>query len=473
MLPAWATAIWRRPTKSGRGEQSLGMNMDTPARDGRTSRLSAEIDAAIESLAPAAEQLLEELVATNSINPNFPGIARKDVIGGETACTRRIGSYLSKLGFELNEVATDPERINLAAVLKGAGGGRSLLFNGHVDTVAPFKPDTWASGDPWKPIRQGEELFGLGSTDMKGGLAAACLAIAALNEAGIRLKGDLQLHAVVGEETMDHENGTTAVVKAGFRADAAIVAEPSSQPEPLTIAPVSAGNFNMEISVKGHGTHAGNRGAAIRAGGEGPSAGVNAVEKLIKIVQALQELEHEWGITKSHPAFPAGLFSLVPGVFHGDVGVPSVGYMADHAYVGYLVWYAPQEDPETVKTEIERHVHHAAQLDPWLRENPPTFAWHSNWPAADVPSDHPLVGVLINARAAVLGRTPSGRAPTASFNAVSDASFLQAQGIPAVVLGPGNIRYAHAVDERINLREWRECARIYARAIIEWCGVAD
>lgn len=95
---------------------------------------------------------------------------------------------------------------------------------------------------------------------MKGGLAAACLAIAALKEAGVLLKGDLQVHAVVGEETMDHENGTTAVIKAGFRADAAIVAEPSSQPERLTIAPVSAGNFNLEISVKGHGTHAGNRG---------------------------------------------------------------------------------------------------------------------------------------------------------------------------------------------------------------------
>lgn len=447
--------------------------MHSSVKDVQASALSARIDDAIVRLAPGAEDLLEQLVSINSINPGFPGIARDSVIGGETACTRLIGSYLSKLGFEFNDVAVDPERINLAAVLKGTGGGRSLLFNGHVDTVAPFKPENWSSGDPWKPVRQGEELFGLGATDMKGGLAAACLAMAALNEAGIRLKGDLQLHAVVGEETMDHESGTTAVIKAGFRADAAIVAEPSSQPDPLTIAPVSAGNFNLEISVKGHGTHAGNRGAAIRAGGEGPSAGVNAVEKLIKIVQALQDLEQEWGITKSHPAFPAGLFSLVPGVFHGDVGVPSVGYMAGHAYVGYLVWYAPQEDPEAVKAEIERHVHHVAQLDPWLRENPPVFKWHSNWPVADVPTDHPLVDVLVKARAEVLGPPAPGRATTASFNAVSDASFLQAQGIPAVVLGPGNIRYAHAVDERINMREWRECARIYARAIIDWCGLAD
>lgn len=106
---------------------------------------------------------------------------------------------LSKLGFELNEIAVDPERVNLAAVLKGTGGGRSLLFNGHVDTVAPFKPENWSSGDPWKPVRQGEDLIGLGSADMKGGLTAACLAMAALCEAGIRLNGELQ-HPLVSEE---------------------------------------------------------------------------------------------------------------------------------------------------------------------------------------------------------------------------------------------------------------------------------
>ncbi|WP_234838457.1 M20/M25/M40 family metallo-hydrolase [Sinorhizobium medicae] len=201
--------------------------MHSSVKDVQASALSGRIDDAIDRLAPGAEQLLEQLVGINSINPGFPGIDRESVIGGETACTRLIGAYLSKLDFELNDVAADPQRINLAAVLKGTGGGRSLLFNGHVDTVAPFKPEAWTSGDPWKPVRRGEELFGLGSTDMKGGLAAACLAIAALKEAGVRLKGDLQVHAVVGEETMDHENGTTAVIKAGF-----VPMPPSSQSPP-------------------------------------------------------------------------------------------------------------------------------------------------------------------------------------------------------------------------------------------------
>lgn len=88
--------------------------------------LNARIDNAISRLVPDAEVLLEQLVAINSVNPGFPGIARDTVIGGETACTRLIGSYLSKLGFELNEIAVDPERVNLAAVLKGTGGGRLM-----------------------------------------------------------------------------------------------------------------------------------------------------------------------------------------------------------------------------------------------------------------------------------------------------------------------------------------------------------
>jgi len=431
------------------------------------------LDAAIDHLAPDVEQLLARLVAINSVNPSFPGIVRADVIGGESACSRLIGQYLTQFGFETHEVARDPERVNLVAIRKGSGGGRSLLFNGHVDTVAAFKAEDWHCGNPWQPHRRGEEMFGLGTTDMKGGLTASCLALAALSRAGIRLKGDVQLHAVVGEETMDHENGTTAVIKAGFRADAAIVAEPSSQPEPLTIAPISAGNFNLEITVKGHGTHAGNRGAAIRPGGEGAAAGVNAIEKLIKIVQSLSELEQSWGMSKNHPCFPPGFFSLLPGVFHGDVGVPSVGYMADRAYVGYLVWYAPQDNWKDVKHEIEHHVHCTAQLDPWLRDNPPQLIWHSHWPVAAMPDDHPLLDILVRSRADVVGAIALGKAATGAFQAVSDASFLQLQSIPAVVLGPGNLRHAHAVNEYINMQEWRQCARIYARAIIGWCGLTD
>lgn len=434
--------------------------------------LAIAVDEKIQALFPDAVTLLRRLVATNSVNPLFPGIRREDVIGGESACGAMISDFLAGHGFVSETVAIDPERRNTIIRNRGAGGGRSIFINGHVDTVAPFRPSEWLGGDPWSGEVRDGRLYGLGSTDMKGGLVAAALALAALDAAGIRLRGEVQLHAVVGEEVMSHELGTTAVLDAGFGGDAAIVVEPTSQPRPLSIATVSAGNFNLQIDVKGYGTHSGNRGPSIRAGGEGNAAGVNAVEKAILVVQALQQLEQEWGITKSHPVFPAGTFSMAPGVFHGDAGVPSVGYLAESATVGYLVWYPPNESPEAIKAEIEGHVHHAAQMDSWLRQTPPRFRWESHWPVFDTAIDHPLVKLLIGDRAEVLGEIPAGLPQTHSFNAVCDASFIAATGIPVVAMGPGDLRCAHAVNEYVDLGEIANCARILARTIARWCDVA-
>lgn len=430
------------------------------------------VDGAIEALWPKALDLLKRMVATNSVNPLFPGIARDSVIGGETKVTGMLGDFLASSGLDVHSVAPDPERVNRVAVLKGAGGGRSLLINGHVDTVAAFKPESWATGSPWNPEVRDGRLYGLGSTDMKSGLVSAALATAALVAAGVRLKGELQIHAVVGEETMSHQLGTTAVLEAGYVAEGGIVVEPTSQPVPLTVSPVGAGNFNLHIDVQGYASHGGNRGASIRAGGPGMAAGVNAVEKAILVVQALQQLEQEWGTSKVHPAFPAGFFTLCPAVLHGDAGVPSVGYLADRASIGYLVWYPPGNSAEQIRNEIEAQVRRAAGMDPWLREHPPVLHWDSNWPVADTDAAHPLVRSLVAERAAVLGAMPEGVADTAGFNACCDSAFIEQKGIACVTFGPGDLRYAHSMDEFVNLSEVVDAARILARSAARWCGVA-
>ena len=159
-------------------------------------------------------------------------------------------------------------RRNLVGKRKGRnGGGRSLALNGHVDTVPPVDPDNWVSGNPWNPEIRDERLYGIGSTDMKASDAAMWLVAQALTDAGIELEGDLLLHSVVGEETMQHELGTSAVLEAGFTADAAIVTEPTSIPHPLTVSPIAAGNWYFRIHVDGRATHCGNRALAIRPGG--------------------------------------------------------------------------------------------------------------------------------------------------------------------------------------------------------------
>ena len=129
--------------------------------------LSALKDRIAEELDGSADDpfaLLSEPVAINSVNPEFPGITRSAVIGGETRCARRIGDFLGESGLETNVVAPDAERENLVAILRGEGGGRSLIINGHVDTVAAFKPASWRSGDPWRPVMEGGRLYGLAAS---------------------------------------------------------------------------------------------------------------------------------------------------------------------------------------------------------------------------------------------------------------------------------------------------------------------
>jgi acetylornithine deacetylase/succinyl-diaminopimelate desuccinylase-like protein len=472
------------------------------AADGRAA-LEARVRAAVEARSEEAFALLEELVAIDSTNPDFPGVERAAAIGGEARCAELLRERYARLGLSCELVAPDPERPNLVAALRGAGGGRALILNGHMDTVAPVRPETWSMADPHAPERRDGRLFGLGATDMKGGLVSAWLAVAALRDAGASLTGDLEVHCVVGEEQMQHELGTSACLAArGHGAAAAggpasgaasgapapagvdpaaaaapvaaIVLEPSSSPRPLTPSTTSAGNWVFRVTIHGRATHAGNRGAAVRPGGEGGALGANAVEKGLLLVQALQQLEAEWGQTRRHPAFAPGFFTINPGAFHADAGAPSPAYLADRAELDVLAWYPPGEDPEAVKAELERHLLDAARLDPWLRDHPPELAWLGNWPAAETPWDAPVAQALRRAHERVTGELvpPPGPAAPSGFPAVTDASFLEAAGIPAVVYGPGDLRRAHAADEHVALDEVMTAAAVVALAAIDWCGVS-
>jgi acetylornithine deacetylase len=430
--------------------------------------------ARIDALRDDAVELLAELVRTNSVNPTFAGVTRGDVIGGETRANDILRERYEQAGLETHWVAPDPERKNLVGVRAGRGGGRSLALNGHVDTVPPVEPESWVNGSPWNAEVRDGRLIGLGSTDMKGSDTAMLLVAQALADEGVELAGDLLLHSVVGEETMQHELGTTAVLKAGFTADAAIVTEPTSIPKPLTVSPVAAGNWYFRIHVEGRATHCGNRALAIRPGGPGDAIGVNALEKAMKVVQSLQDLEQQWGLTKSHPYFLPGFFSMLPGVFHADPGLDIPFYFSNRAEVAYSLWYPPDESAEAIRDQIEEHVLTTCRLDPWLRDHPPRFEWINNWPPASTPWEDPLVQTMVRAHERTAGVTippPSPQHPVA-FGAASDASFYEAAGIPSVVFGPGDLRIAHCKDESVEIDEILAAARSLSACVLAWCGVA-
>jgi len=431
----------------------------------------ARLDEQLASSADEALKLLRDLVTIQSVNPRFPGVAPGEYDGGERTCVELLAEKFTALGFVPNLVECEPGRPNLAAVLAGRGGGRSLGFNGHVDTVAPIRQEAWSVPDPWRAEERDGIIYGLGACDMKGAFAAMWLAARALRDAGIKLDGDLQVHAVVGEETMSHEAGTTAVLRAGFKPDGVIVGEPSSSPDfPLAVTHTAAGNLNFRIRVKGKPTHWGNRALAIRPGGEGAAIGVNAIDKLMHLMSAVRDLEDRWGHAKSNEYFPPGFFIIHPGVVHGDIGIPAPAYFPDDAFAHYLLWYPPQEDPEDVRAELEATLAAASEGDAWLSEHPAEVEWLGNWPAAESPVDSSFVRTVIAARNTALPAGSPKQSDGAAFGAASDASFYEAFGIPAVACGPGDIRLAHSIDERVAAAEILHAARIYAHSAMAWCG---
>jgi acetylornithine deacetylase/succinyl-diaminopimelate desuccinylase-like protein len=452
-------------------EQPFPLGARPPAGAGG---LAERLRARVRALRPALTELLCELVTIDSTNPNFAGVDRKAVVGGETRCNEVLRERLAGAELETTWVAPDPERRNLVAVRRGAGGGRSLVLNGHVDTVAADAA-SWTGGDPWRPVVADGMVRGLGACDMKGGLVAIWGALEALHEERVRLRGDVLVHSVVGEETMEHELGTTACLQAGGRADAAIVCEPTSARRRLAVTPTSGGYWSLRISVEGRTTHCANRPEVVRAGGGGDAVGVNALEKGVRIVCALQELEQEWGLTKRHPYCRPGAFTIMPGRFHADSPVegPAPVYFPDRGTIEYSIVYPPSEQPEQPCAEIEAFVLDACRLDAWLREHPPRFEWLVNWPALDTPWHEPIVEALVAARAEVTGErqpTPSPADPVGF--APQDAVWYAQAGVPAVCFGPGDLRVAHAADEHVSLDEVEEAAAAIALCAAAWCGTA-
>lgn len=446
---------------------------ETPPTERRVALL-AEIDRAVDASAADAEQLLVDLVSHRSVNPQQPGVDAADYEGGERRANEALADALGPLGFDLNWVEVADGRPNLVAVLPGSGGGavpgRSLALNGHIDTVAP---QAGRFADPWTAVVEDGVLYGLGSSDMKAGHAAMWLAASALRQAGVSLAGDLHIHSVVGEETMSHEIGTTAVLEAGYTVDGVLIAEPTSPlPQTLNVSNAAAGNYLFSLTVRGKSAHWAARNLAIRAGGAGDAIGVNAIDKAMYVHQAMRQLEEQWAFTKQHPSFPPGAFIIHPGVLRADVGVEAAPFFPDRARIDYLLSFPPGERSEDIRAEIEAHVALASAMDPWLREHPVEFAWIDTWPPAYTAPTTEFAETVMRSRTALAEAdarvTPLAAPVTAA--AQSDANFYEAYGIPALVCGPGDVRHAHAADEGVSLDQVRLAARLMARTALDWCG---
>ena len=421
---------------------------------------------AVDSLKDDLVQLVCDTVKIPSVNPTYPGEVYEETLGGETKVAEFLKPLLEDIGLKTDMWEKEKGRANLVGVYKGTGGGKSLIFNGHMDVVPPGPEKEWTKAGPWSAKIADGKIWGRGACDMKGGNAAAFIAMKALLNAGYKPKGDVIMEYVVGEEMMNTEAGTGAVIERGYKADAAIVVEPSGPPYRLGLIPASSGVFYMRCSIKGKAVHASLRDELIRPGGGGTEIGVSSIDKAMIIYQGLRKLEEEWGQTKKHPMFTRpGHFTIHPGVIAG--GPSGAFVISDESKIEYSIWHSPYDSEEQVKKEVEEQIALFAQTDPWLRENPPKVEWLLWWPPYDVSPDAPICKTVAATYEAVMGEPVKYY----GFAAVDDAVFLNRAGIPAITIGPGDLRVAHAANEYVEIAELVDAAKIYALSIVEWCGV--
>jgi acetylornithine deacetylase len=409
-----------------------------------------------------------ELVRIPTENPKLASIAA----GAEAACQDVIEARLRELGCRTDRWEVYPGRPDLVGTLRGEGGeqARSLILNGHIDVVPAGDPARWTHPPFAAEIADGK-IWGRGAVDMKGGIAAMIGAVEAIQRAGIRLQGDVLIESVVDEETGGP--GTTQTVEHGYRADAAIVVEPTG----FAIQPVEGGLEWLRIVVRGRSGHSAYRYRSVHAGGQGVA--VNAIEKTAKILAAVQELERHWAVHKRHPLLPAGITTINPGVIIGGTGggqdgVPNVltavSTFPDYCALELSLKYLPGEETANIRAEFEDYIGRVAAADPWLRENPPEIEWGIrgvSFPPAQTPTDHPFVTVLSEAAALATGTPPV----VEGMVAVTDLAWLAGAGIPGAIFGPGTLAgNAHGDDEHIAIADLTTGVYALALAIVGWCG---
>lgn len=417
-----------------------------------TTSFEYQVLSVLEAVQDDLTALLATLVRFETDNP--PG-------KNEAGAQEWVAARMRKLGMEVEVFDALPGRPDAVGLWRGAGGGRSVILNGHIDVAEVRQRSAWQR-DPFDPVVEGRTMYGRGTSDMKSALAAYLFVLERLQAADVRLRGDVIVQSVMGEEA--GEPGAQACTERGYCADFGIVGEATRARQALA----AVGTMNLRITIRSPYTlHLHARRLAIHAGGG--LEGANCVEKMAtRIIPALQDLEREWAVFKRYPAIPPAQTLINPFAIRGG-GNPF--FLPDECTLHVIVLYLPNESRDDVCGQVEDQVRRAADLDGWLRKYPPELEWDpAEHPIAFLPSEvdqrHPGVEALVEAGRQVFGapiEIGGGR------GAICDSGWVTRSGTPTVVWGPGDMYWAHRVDERVDLDDVLAYAKVLALFLLRWC----
>jgi acetylornithine deacetylase len=375
--------------------------------------------------------LTRELVRVDSRNPTLVAGAP-----GEARAARVLADVLSAWGFRVEVQEAAPGRPNVIARIGNASaGGRSLMFNGHIDVVGV----DGMTHAPWDASVHDGRLYGRGSSDMKAGVAAMCAAAArAVSASGSPLDGEIIVTAVVDEEYSSL--GTRALVADGVRADAAVVTEPTI----LAIMPAHKGFVWVDVVVQGRAAH-----------GSKWDVGVDAIRHAGLLLAALDALDAEQLASREHSLL--GRPSLHASTIDGGIGLSTY---PDRCHFTIERRTIPGESTAAVMTEIEEAFARVRARRPDLDAS---VSLIFEQPPSDVPIDAPIVRALDGAL-----RACGEEVKVTGMSAWTDAAILNEAGIPAICFGPGDIGLAHAAEEYVRIDEIERATLVLAALAMEW-----
>lgn len=369
--------------------------------------------------------------------------SHKDVPGREAKVAEYLYNFCKKEGLEVSYQDVDGARKNVIAILRGQGGGDNILFNGHTDTVPPYKMTI----DPYGAEIKDGFIWGRGTSDMKGPIASMLIAMLALKRSGVKLRGDVIFTGVLGEE--EQSEGTEALIELGLDAQGAVVGEPSNYEYALG----HRGLEWIEIRVRGRAAHGGV-----------PHLGVNAISKAAKLIQRVEE--------KLLPKLEKRQNEYMgPSVmnFGKITGGNQPSTVADWCSVEIDRRYIPGEDVESVFREYQDIIDELKAEDKDFDAE--LIRMENNFLTLDhvyleTSPEEKIALSTVKALEELKG-TPAVLTRRRGW---TDAALLSHFGkIPTVVTGPGNISYSHTKDERIEIAHLVDYVSIYCKIAEDFC----
>lgn len=432
----------------------LGDLVRTPSLTGEEGKAQERVASWCDDFGARARRLdidLAQLFRAFPDTAQYPTHWKHDLIlGYETRPT-----YQALAASGLENVLNYRDRPNVVATWLGRGGGRSIILNGHIDTVTVEPGRDWHC-DPFGAAIEDGCMYGRGTSDMKGGLVAGIMAMKYLREAGVELRGDVILQSVVNEEHSG--NGTLDLVRRGITADAAIVLEPTDNRVFLS----HPGGLYWQVTVPGIQRSPGSRWDG------GRQAGVSAIEKLPPVINAMLEVERRANAGLS--AGDDGSSASMSLVFGKAAGGYYETVTAGEAVLRGSVYFPPGAGTvdDMIRT-LRECVHGANRDDPFLATHGASieFLHHD-----DPTHQQGPVAVASHIHSLMQGGDEHRHEGANEGTFACDMRHLVNRGnIPTVVFGPGTIAQAHKPNEHIRISDYLDSIKYLIACIGTWCNL--